>query len=317
MPANLPTKRSPTSPHVSLARAPEHLTSSLLLSLQAFDWAVRLGSFRAAAAALHLTPSAVSHRIRNLERILGRSLFSRDSRKIRTTPEGAALAAVTSEAFTGLARATAATEPAPMRARLRLAVSPIFASAWLYPRLGAFLADHPRIEVDIEIVNRPINFRTELFDAAISWSMEDWPGLASLHLMDVSTTPVCTARMAESLDLRSAADLSRATLIKVTHSPVAWKLWFEHAGVEEVTPKQSISVDSYSAALHAAELGIGVALGVEPLTSMRPDGERLRQPLPVRHPYGAYWLVHRPIDQTRPGLREFRRWLVAQLAAPG
>src|SRR5262245_14179911 len=58
------------------------LKAPQLLSLQAFDVAMRLGSFKETARALNLTASAVSHRIRNLEQRLGVDLFVRGHRVI-------------------------------------------------------------------------------------------------------------------------------------------------------------------------------------------------------------------------------------------
>jgi Bacterial regulatory helix-turn-helix protein, lysR family len=69
--------------------AATRLRPALLLSLQAFDAAVRLGSFKDAAEALHITPSAISHRIRNLEKAMGDTLFSRAHRTVEVTPTAA------------------------------------------------------------------------------------------------------------------------------------------------------------------------------------------------------------------------------------
>jgi DNA-binding transcriptional LysR family regulator len=79
--------------------AASRLKPTLLLSLQAFDAAVRLGSFKEAAQALHLTPSAISHRIRNLEKAMGGALFVRAHRAVEVTPTGRALARATGRAF--------------------------------------------------------------------------------------------------------------------------------------------------------------------------------------------------------------------------
>src|SRR6185295_10690047 len=86
--------------------AASRLKPALLLSLQAYDAAVRLNSFKAAAEALHLTPSAVSHRIRNLEQAIGGPLFTRRHRAVQITPAGRALADATGRAFADLLRAS-------------------------------------------------------------------------------------------------------------------------------------------------------------------------------------------------------------------
>ena len=63
-----------------------------LAALKAFDAAARLGSFRAAAEALGLTPSAVSHQVKVLERALGVALFQRQGRAVVLSEAGARLA---------------------------------------------------------------------------------------------------------------------------------------------------------------------------------------------------------------------------------
>src|SRR5229473_3917750 len=102
--------------------AASRLKPALLLSLQAFDAAVRLNSFKAAAEALHLTPSAISHRIRNLERAVGSVLFTRAHRTVEVTPAGRALATATGRAFGELERATTPLAGAQASLRLRLNV---------------------------------------------------------------------------------------------------------------------------------------------------------------------------------------------------
>jgi LysR family transcriptional regulator, glycine cleavage system transcriptional activator len=56
--------------------------------LKTFHVAARLGSFKAAAEELHLTPSAVSHQMKELEDQLGVSLFDRTPRALVLTEAG-------------------------------------------------------------------------------------------------------------------------------------------------------------------------------------------------------------------------------------
>ena len=58
--------------------------------LRAFDAAGRLGSFKAAAEALHVTPSAISHQIKSLEAHLGLPLFERAGARLALTVSGRA-----------------------------------------------------------------------------------------------------------------------------------------------------------------------------------------------------------------------------------
>jgi DNA-binding transcriptional LysR family regulator len=56
--------------------------------LRAFEAAARLQSFTLAAHELHLTPSAISHQVRELEEVFGRPLFVRSHRRVDPTAEG-------------------------------------------------------------------------------------------------------------------------------------------------------------------------------------------------------------------------------------
>src|SRR5262245_57438880 len=117
-----------------------------LSALRVFEAAGRTGSFRAAAAELNLSPSAVSHAVRKLEHTLGTVLFDRDARTIRLSPDGEALMHHVGRAFEELRRGM---EVVSTRAPklLRLHCAPSFAAQWLSPRLPSFFAAFPGIQV--------------------------------------------------------------------------------------------------------------------------------------------------------------------------
>jgi DNA-binding transcriptional LysR family regulator len=298
---------APASPLPAVVR----LNAALLLSLHAFDAAIRLGSFKAAAAALHLTPSAVSHRITALERALGTQLFSRGHRTISPTASGRTLAEVTGRSFAELARAAL---PGAGASRLRIAALPLFASEWLIPRLGRFTAAHPEIELMIESPTRHVDLDVDSFDAAIRVGDGNWPPLAAHRLMDIAATPVATRALVRRLRLRRPADLAQAPLIHVTSFPLAWPIWLDRAGVGGLTASQTIWVDGFGPALDLAERGAGVALGLEPLFAAREKAGTLCRPLPIRQPTGGYWLVHRKSESAGRAIAAFRRWLLAETA---
>jgi DNA-binding transcriptional LysR family regulator len=294
--------------------AATRLKPALLLSLQAFDAAVRLGSFKAAAEALHLTPSEISHRIRNLERTIGGTLFTRVHRSVRITPTGRALARVTRRAFAEFARAIAPLAGTQANRRLRLSVSPLFASAWLIPRVAGFMAAHPETELVIENSSRLLDFENDSFDAGVRVGDGNWPDLVAQHLMDLRATPVATPAMVKRLKLRRPVDVARAPMIHVVAFPLAWPIWLRQAGAGAAKPGRAVWVDSFEAALQVAERGGGVALGLEPLFAEREEAGALCRPLTQSHPTGGYWLVHRPEEQGNRALRGFKQWMLAELA---
>lgn len=74
-------------------------------ALRVFEAAARLGSFTRAAQELGMTQAAVSWRIRDTEKRLGRDLFTRGTRQVTLTPEGERLSVASTEAMSLLRRA--------------------------------------------------------------------------------------------------------------------------------------------------------------------------------------------------------------------
>ena len=70
-----------------------------LTELRAFEAAARHLSFKTAAAELHVTPTAISHQIKLLERYCGKTLFRRRPRPLKLTPAGEQLFPVIRDGF--------------------------------------------------------------------------------------------------------------------------------------------------------------------------------------------------------------------------
>jgi len=106
-------------------------------------------SFRAAAARMHISQSAVSVQIQRLESVLGVPLFHRTTRSVALTRQGLALAGVAARVSTDLLEtATALREEAQLeRGTVTVVALPTFAYM-LLPRLMRRYAQlHPSVEV--------------------------------------------------------------------------------------------------------------------------------------------------------------------------
>jgi len=299
----------------SVAPASARVSSSMVAAMQAFDAAVSLGSFKAAAGALHLTASAISHRVRRLEAALGCRLFERSHRRIHPTASGEALAAITGRGFAELARAMERGGQAARSGVLKISVFPLFASAWLMPRMAAFIAEHPEIELSISPSTRLVDLEREPVDAVVKSGSGAWPGLVSMPLMRMQTSLLASPAAASQLALREPADLTRAPLIQMTSFPDAWPAWFRGQGLTWAKPSQTIWVEGFEAALLAAERGVGVALSLWPLCAPSVQAGHLVEVLPIRVESSTCWLVHRASDAGHRPLTVFKRWLQAQLEA--
>ena len=287
-----------------------HLPS--LPALRVFEAAGRLESFTLAADELDVTTSAVSRQIGALERALGVKLFERLPRGLRLTPEGTRYLAEVADALRRLEQASAALRGGARRT-LRLSVLPSFAGNWLVPRLPAFEAAHPDVDVMLEATTRYADFRHEQVDLAIRFGTGPWDGLASEPLLPLEYYPVCKPNRLRSL--RRPADLARDTWLDEVHIPDAWPRWLQAAGVPGIEPVRRLTYDNAQLMLDAAMAGQGIALATDVLAERYIRERRLAQPFAIRAESRAtYHLAMRPDDRARADVHAFRDWVVAEMA---
>lgn len=288
---------------------------SSISALRAFEAAARLSSFTAAGAELGVTQSAVSHAIREIEARLSVSLFRRNGRRLELTDAGKRYAPFVREALAKLrAGDLALTDPARRARVLTVSVSPSFAAKWLGPRIGAFAAKHPDLDLRVSANSQHVDFTDDDVDLAIRHGDGTWPALASIRLCTEMRLPVCAPALAKSV--KRPQDLSKLPLIHHRDSS-AWRRWFEEAGVAEQAPAaRGITFSEMSLAIDAAVAGQGVALARSALAARDLIAGRLCCPTDLRQEAEfAYWIV-RPTDRLRSRkIIRFVDWLRAEAAA--
>jgi LysR family glycine cleavage system transcriptional activator len=281
-------------------------------ALEAFRHAVSEGSFQAAARRLGITPSAVSHQVRGLEAALGTVLFNRGVRSVALTAAGAELAASVETSFRALEAALDRHRALAAPARLRISALPLFTSAWLIPRLARFEAAHPGLAIEIETANRLADLVAGEADIAIRNVDRPGPGLAARKLLDLRAVPLCAPALARSI--KAPADLAGQLLIHHAARPDGWPRVLAALGVGKLQARRDLRFDTLPAALEAAALGQGVALGLDPLVwdTVAPGSLVVPFAVPAISG-GSYILVHR-----RPPSRAeaaFAAWITAEMAA--
>ena len=288
-----------------------------LSMLRAFEAAGRTGSFRAAAAELNLTPSAVSHAIRKLEDLLGVRLFLRQARTIEMTTEGQTLMRHVAEAFDTLRRGMQAVSTRAPRL-LRLHVAPSFATQWLAPRLQRFLAANPQVEVRIAASTDYARFSDGAFDADIVYAAAPtarvMPGMVRISLGEETVTPLCAPALAARIT--SPADLVQETLIHSDNKMLRWPDWFAANGLSTPAP-HGLRFDRSFLAISMAADGLGVALESTRLAEREIASGRLVAPLRERSVdlhYLAHFLVYPQPSQANPLISRFSAWLQQELA---
>jgi DNA-binding transcriptional LysR family regulator len=287
----------------------QHVHLSLL---RAFEAAGRTGSFRSAAMGLNLSPSAVSHAVRKLEQALGASLFEREGRAVRLSPEGESLMRHVGRAFEELRRGLEMVSTRGPQL-LRLHSAPSFATQWLSPRLSRFLRDHPGIEVRLAAGTDYTRFLNDEFDADIVYGLPRQEGLVVLPLGEETVTPLCAPELARAI--RAPMDLFDYVLIESETKQVRWSDWFARNGLPAPRP-QGVRFDRSFLAIAAAVDGLGVTLESTRLAEREISSGRLVRPLAghaedVR--YVGHHLVFPRSARQRHSLRLFTKWLGAEL----
>lgn len=166
----------------------------MLGSIELFCLAAELESFTAAAAQAGITPAAVSRAISRLEERLAVRLFVRSTRRIRLTDGGAAYFAQCKQALGQLAEAEREltgkqAEPAGM---LRISVPTTLGHHALLPLLPAFRRRYPKVQLEVQVSNRNVDFTADGFDLAIRARAQPDSGLVARKLMDADLVVVAT-----------------------------------------------------------------------------------------------------------------------------
>ncbi len=294
---------------------PRRLPSLSLL--RAFERAAYHRSFKLAAEEMHVTPSAVSHKIKQLEEELGIPLFQRLTRAVKLTPGGQAYFRDVHRAFARLETGTRQLHDRYGRQVLRLQLLPFFATEVLVPRLHSFQATHPDIDLHLESSFGRAEIHPEDADISVVLGKGNWPGLVCEPLMNLELMAVCSPAVAARMRPDHPEDINQQTVIYFSSKLDAWEQWARGMNLSEFKPKGSLTVDSMFSALQAAEQGLGIATAIMPITEERLRRNGLVAPFSqsVRIP-DRYFLVYRKSDAVRPNVAQFRDWLLAQFNAP-
>ncbi|HJS33116.1 MAG TPA: transcriptional regulator GcvA [Alphaproteobacteria bacterium] len=293
-----------------------------LEALRAFEAAARHLNFTKAGDELHVTQSALSHRISALEGELGVQLFQRLARRMELTPEGAIVAEGVRRGLDEIRRGLARLDSGP--ATLTVSVLPSFATRWLVPRLPAFARRHPGVEVRIAAEPAMVDLRSGVADIAIRFGRGNYPGLYVLKILDDAVVAVASPSfLAEHGPFAAPADMARVALLhdsptETDGSGADWRSWLMHIGAGDVRSDAGTRFNQAVLALEAAANGLGIALARLSLCSGDLASGRLVQVLPHSAPTTfAYFFVCLPEHADRLAISAFRDWLIDEARVRG
>ena len=259
--------------------------SHLLLqapNLIAFVRAVESGSFSAASRILGTTPSAVSKGIARLERELGVKLFRRSTRQLDLTPDGLVFFNRVAPLLRDLDDSADAIRPGgDARGRLRVSMPSDLGRLLLQPLASRFLPRHPGLEVDLVLVDRPVDVVSEGFDVVFRVGNPAESDLRSRLLAQLDMVLVASPAL---LGVHGAPftvdELRELPFVRYLMKGRSYPLSFDDGAT--FVPRGPVGVDTGAGLREAALLGIGVAYLMRCVVQADIDAGRLVPVLPTQ-----------------------------------
>lgn len=277
-----------------------------LRALKAFAETSRSGSLAAASRVLNVTPSAVSHLLHELERSLAMTLFVTRGPRARLTDAGEKLGQRLATAFDTIDAAIA--EAHHRAGDVRVSALSSFLTLWLVPRLTGFQSRHPDTRLLLSTGMRPVDLENEPYECAIRWGRGGWSGLEATRLFHDRPVVVTNPRLLRS----DPRDLPR---VAARTRPDDWALVAAALGWPDAPPV--LTFETRALAVQAATAGMGAAVVDRNLVANMIDNGMLAEIAPdppVLTPEG-HWFVALPDRLRIRQVRQFRDWLVSEVAA--
>lgn len=289
-----------------------------LKSFQALELAVRLGSLKAAADELAITPAAVGQRVKALETYLGIDLLVRGRSGLKPTPALAAALSHLSAAFRDLDQVTALLDMQRGQ-EIHIAATPDFADLWLKPRLVHFANRHPNVTFSIN-GEGGAPARVGRLDCEIAFGMPRAGAGDDLLFRDY-VAPIGSPENVQRLsriprrERLEGFPLLHLDFYKDDPAHRGWSHWIAANELRRTSPERGIRFRRIASVLEAVHADAGLTLCGLGLLSGQIDGKTIALPFGLA---GGAWTAHafearfRAESLHRPPVRRFREWLVKE-----
>ena len=288
-----------------------------LRALQAFRYAARELSFKAAAEALNISQAAVSTHIRGLEDFLGLKLFVRLTREVRLTHEGRALSGYVETGFQELERGIALFAPDSDPVHLTVATVPSFASRWLVPRIDSFQKAYPQIRISLQPNLHLVDFQGDGVDLAIRFGNGDYPGLQSRPLLEEKLLPVCHSSLIDNEPVTPKRLAGLPWLVDESiDMESSWRAFQEELGIEIPDSSITLRVTEGTTLVEAVLAGRGIALVRYSLVADLLKTGLLQCPIDISVPAEyQYYLVAPKAKFRTDKVRAFVSWISGKVSS--
>ncbi len=286
-----------------------------LKALQTFEAVARHNNFHEAAKELYVTPSAVSHQIKNLEAWLECPLFLRRGNQLEILPQGRELATSLSLSLAEIKGACQKAKQATKGDTLVIAAIPSVATCWLIPRLSNFQQLYPQItlRVTYALHGSSIDFSDVDIAFVFAHNTPQIKGANVERFRSGKSYPVCSAELLRNHEHLTHDQIAQFPLLHDANTPENWQDWFKKAQVTIDELGTGSSFDDFNLLRSAALAGQGVALC--PVAMIEDDlkAKRLVQlsDISVSHDCG-YYLISSETSDLSNSRQLFRDWAFEQ-----
>lgn len=235
-----------------------------LADVEIFVAVIDEGGFTAAAAALGLSKSFVSKRVRALEDHVGAPLLTRNTRHVAPTPLGEAFGARCRAALELLdgAEALAAREVDEPRGTVRISLPQSFGLRYLARPLAELLTRHPELVVDATYTDRKVDLIDEGYDLAVRIGSLDDSDLVARRLASSEMLVLASpAYLAERPPIGSLHELHDHALLAYTLARDPQRITLPGPdGPVTFAARGRVRADSGDALVQAARAGLGIGV---------------------------------------------------------
>ena len=282
---------------------------SQIRGLRSFCIAAKCLSFKHAASQLFITPSAVSHQIKQLEEQLDIVLFQRSTRSIDLTEKGQqfyqAIQPIISELDTTIDEFTNEQQ----NKTIGISMPEFFGSELFIPKLSEWAKLNPDINLKVETVKA-----TEITKTTSDLSIvlaSGKPNASKVHeLFPIKYVAACNQQLYQQWHKSGFEALKKVPLILHKSRPWSWHKWADQINITDFNPMQIIQLDSMFGVARAAQQGMGIALIPLPMSKAWFEDNSLIKIFDhelITH--DKYFLVQQDDIQNRPELTTFSKWV--------
>ncbi|RZI45876.1 LysR family transcriptional regulator [Candidatus Finniella inopinata] len=235
--------------------------------LRAFHVVARCGSFAKAAQEFHLSPSAVSRQIADIEHSLGVSLFNRHPRGLTLTGSGEILFQNTAEVLEKLRETEMLLKSDRNEAKglLRVATTFALSNSWLTRYLKNFFDLYPDIQLTIIGNDDELDLQIRQADVAIRTALPHQPELVQIYLTTFHLRLYASREYLDKFGIpKEPEDLSQHRLLVYgddAPNPFGNINWLLHFGLQKNQPPRTpfLRINSAYGLTRCVEAGLGIA----------------------------------------------------------